>query len=425
MGDKTRGFDKKKIKQIKELIIFAAIVVLVVVHSATIGNVLLLAVSIIMPFAIGAGIAFIINMPMRFVEKKLLGKWNGKGADKFKRPISLVSAIIFIVAVITLVIVTVVPQLVKAVSDIIELIPPSFEKFVNWLQHLFADNPQIMNYLEKIDVSSIDLKGMLSGVVDFASSQLGSVIVGAAGLISGIAGGVIDAIIAMIFALYVLSSKEKLVSQGERVARAFLQKKHYDFVVKTCRLLKKNFHNFLTGQCLEAVILGMLFFIVMTIIGLPYAALAGVLIGFTALIPVAGAFIGCVICAFLILMVSPVKMVIFLITFIVLQQLEGNLIYPRVVGGSVGLPAIWVLVAVSVGGSLMGVVGMLVFIPIFSTIYMLLRDAVNERNEKYEDKSEIHEVLEVIMENPESMNESVANNEISEINEENGRDKED
>lgn len=378
--DNNTGFDRKKMKQIKEIIIFAAVVVFIVLHSGTIGAGLMFALQILMPFIIGAAIAFIINMPMGAIENKVLGKWKGKSADKFKRPVSLILAILSVVAVITLVIVTVLPQLVRTISDIIELIPPSFDKFISWLKKVFADNPQIMNYINEIELESIDWEGMLSSVVNFAKNQLGNVLSGAAGLISGIAGGVVDGVIALIFSLYLLIQKEKLASQAERIVKAYLKEKNYVRVMKTAKLLNKNFHNFLAGQCLEACILGTLFVIVMSIIGLPYPVLAGVLIGFTALIPVAGAFIGCFICAFLILMVSPVDMLIFLVTFLILQQLEGNLIYPRVVGSSVGLPAIWVLVAVSVGGSLMGVIGMLLFIPVFSTVYMLLRDDVNTRN---------------------------------------------
>lgn len=382
MDGENRGFDTKKIKQIKEIILFAAVVVLVVLHSGKIGTAALFVLGIIMPFLIGGIIAFALNMPMSAIENKLLKKWKGKYADKFKRPLSLIMSILMVVALITLVIVIVLPQLVRTVADIINIIPPSFERFVKWLQKLFADNPEIMKYLNEIDTSKIDWAGMLSSVVNFAKNQFGNVLSGVAGLITGIAGGVVDGVIAFIFGIYILLQKERLSTQAERIARAYLKEKNYGRVMKTARLLNKNFHNFLTGQCLEACILGTMFFIVMTILDLPYAALAGVLIGFTALIPVAGAFIGCFICAFLILMVSPVKMVIFLITFLVLQQIEGNLIYPRVVGSSVGLPAMWVLMAVSVGGSLMGIMGMLIFIPVFSTIYMLLRDDVNLRNRK-------------------------------------------
>ena len=176
--------------------------------------------------------------------------------------------------------------------------------------------------------------------------------------------------------------KETLANQGERLMHAYLPEKFYQQTRKVLKLLYKNFSSFISSQCLEAVILGSLFVIVMSIFGFPYAVLIGTLIAVTALVPIVGAFIGCAVGAFLILVEDPLLAVGFVVLFLVLQQLEGNLIYPRVVGNSVGLPAIWVLVAVSVGGSLFGVVGMLIFIPITSTVYTLLREDVNERNAK-------------------------------------------
>lgn len=380
MGDGTRGFDPKKVKQIKEIIIFTAIIMLIVMYSGKLGNLALFVIDITMPFIIGAAIAFIINMPMKAIEEKLLKKWTGKWADKLKRPISMVAAIILVVGIIVVVIITVLPQLITTIKEIIVLIPDAFNKAYDWVLKTFQDNPKIMKYLKEIDPSSIDWSGMLSSVASFAKNQFGHVLAGAASIIGNIANGFLNGIISVIFGIYVLAQKEKLMSQCQRIARAYLKESKYNFVVKTAKLLNTNFHNFLTGQCLEAAILGLMFVVVMTILRLPYPLLAGVLIGFTALIPIAGAFIGCFICAFLILIISPVKMLIFVATFLILQQIEGNFIYPRVVGSSVGLPSLWVLMAVSVGGSLMGVIGMLIFIPIFSTIYMLLREDVNKRN---------------------------------------------
>lgn len=380
MGDGTRGFDPKKVKQIKEIIIFTAIIMLIIMYSGKLGNLALFVIDITMPFIIGAAIAFIINMPMKAIEERLLKKWTGKWADKLKRPISMVAAIILVVGIIVVVIITVLPQLITTIKEIIVLIPDAFNKAYDWVLKTFQDNPKIMKYLKEIDPSSIDWSGMLSSVASFAKNQFGHVLAGAASIIGNIANGFLNGIISVIFGIYVLAQKEKLMSQCQRIARAYLKESKYNFVVKTAKLLNTNFHNFLTGQCLEAAILGLMFVVVMTILRLPYPLLAGVLIGFTALIPIAGAFIGCFICAFLILIISPVKMLIFVATFLILQQIEGNFIYPRVVGSSVGLPSLWVLMAVSVGGSLMGVIGMLIFIPIFSTIYMLLREDVNKRN---------------------------------------------
>ena len=386
MGEGNKGFDSTKIKQIKQLILFCAAVILFVIYSKTLFDICILLIDISMPFIVGVAIAFIINIPMKAIETKILGRWKGKWADRLKRFISMILAILLVVGIIALVIVTVLPQLVTTIKDIISLIPDTFTRLYNWVLKVFKDNPKIMKYLKDIDPKTIDWASMLSGVVDFAKNQFGNVLSGAASIIGSVANGLINGIISVIFGIYVLAQKEKVISQCERIARAYLPKKHYNFVIKTAKILNMNFHNFLTGQCLEAFILGLMFVVVMTILKLPYPILTGVLIGFTALIPIAGAFIGCFICALLILMISPVKMVVFIVTFLILQQIEGNFIYPKVVGNSVGLPSLWVLMAVTVGGSLMGVVGMLIFIPIFSTVYMLLREDVNRRNKRKANK---------------------------------------
>lgn len=194
-----------------------------------------------------------------------------------------------------------------------------------------------------------------------------------------IVSGVANFCIGFVFAVYVLLTKETLAKQAGRLLMAYLPESLYENIVKVASLTEKTFSNFLAGQCVEAVILGTMFFLTLTVMRLPYALLIGVLIAFTALIPIFGAFVGCIVGAFLILMVSPVKALVFLVVFQVLQQIEGNLIYPHVVGGSVGLPSIWVLVAVTLGGSAMGVMGMLVFIPLCSVLYTLLKGAVHNR----------------------------------------------
>ena len=412
MGAENKGFDSKKIKQIKNLIIFTAVITLIVMYSSEIGALAVALIDIVMPFIIGAAIAFVINIPMKVFETKLFGKWNGKTAKVLKRIISMIMSVVLVVGIVTIVVVTVLPQLITTVKEIIALIPNAFQRAYDWGLKIFHDNPKIMKYLKDIDPQSIDWTGMLGNIVDFAKKQFGNVLSGAASIIGNIASGLFNGIISVIFAIYILSQKEKLTSQGERIARAYLKERHYKFVIKTAKLLNVNFHNFLTGQCLEACILGLMFVITMSILKLPYPVLSGVLIGFTALIPIAGAFIGCAICAFLILIVSPVKMIIFIVMFLVLQQIEGNFIYPKVVGNSVGLPALWVLVAVTVGGSVMGVVGMLIFIPIFSTVYMLLREDVNKRNEEKAGKT--LQLIDISDKEPENGNEEVVEENVEE-----------
>lgn len=220
----------------------------------------------------------------------------------------------------------------------------------------------------------------LNDAVRFLQNGVGSMVISTVSVAGTIIGGIVNGAVALIFSLYVLSQKEKLGGQGKRILAAYLPEKRNEQALRVLGILSGNFSSFISGQCLEAVILGAMFVVVLTVCRIPYALLIGVLIAFTALIPIVGAFIGCGVGAFLILVDDPVKAAVFVIIFLVLQQIEGNLIYPHVVGNSVGLPSIWVLMAVTLGGSLMGVTGMLVFIPLFSTAYMLLRDDVNARN---------------------------------------------
>ena len=215
--------------------------------------------------------------------------------------------------------------------------------------------------------------------IDFLKNGAGNVLGTTFSVAMTLINSVMNFVIAFVFACYVLLQKEKLSVQIKKVLYAFFPGKVVRQVLKVASLSYKTFSNFVTGQCLEAVILGTMFFVVMTILKFPYALLVGVVIACTALIPIFGAFIGCVVGTFLILVVNPMRAVAFVILFLVLQQIEGNLIYPHVVGNSVGLPSIWVLMAVTVGGNLMGVVGMLVFIPLTSILYALFRQIVHKR----------------------------------------------
>ncbi len=282
--------------------------------------------------------------------------------------------------VVALVFVIVVPQLGRTIKEIGMQIPVFLNDVYVWLEKQFIAYPEILEQLSKLENMKFDWNSIISSVAGFMTNGIGNVITSTVNVASNIVGGVVNTVIAFIFAIYILFQKEKLSNQGDRVLMAYCKTPVYLYVKKVFALLHKNFSSFIAGQCLEAVILGAMFFAVLAILGFPYALLIGVLIAFTALIPIVGAFIGCAVGVFLILMDDPVKALWFLVIFLVLQQLEGNLIYPKVVGNSVGLPSIWVLVAVSVGGSMMGVPGMLIFIPIVSTLYALLKEDVNRRN---------------------------------------------
>ena len=292
------------------------------------------------------------------------------------RPVSLILSILFVFAVIAIVIVVVIPQLGKTFDSISTGMTAFLPEVQEWLERIFRDWDMIESYIKSLE---FDWKSWLDGVKDFALSGAGSVVSYTMSATMTVINGVVTFFIAFVFSLYILIQKETLGRQCNKVIRAFLAPKTVDKIFYVCSLSHRIFSKFITGQCLEALILGMMFVVSMTIFGMPYALLVGVLIAFTALIPMVGAFIGCFVGAFLILMVNPMQAVFFVILFLVLQQVEGNLIYPHVVGSSVGLPSIWVLFAVTVGGKLLGIVGMLIFIPLFSVMYALFREWVNQR----------------------------------------------
>ncbi len=373
------GFDKVKIKQICFLVLYIAIIALLLIYSDLLFEGLGVGLKILMPFLIGGGIAFILNIPMNAIETRLFKKWQGKTA-KAKRPISLIMSIVLVVAILALVIVAVVPQLritIQTLGDKIELF---WAKLIVWLEGLSTDYPELADKIKELENYEFDWGAITSGIGGFLSNGVTNVISSTMSVASSIIGGIVNVFIAIVFAIYILAQKEKLQNQGSRILDAYVKGKANGRIRDILHRLHVNFTNFICGQCLEAVILGLLFVIFMRIFKLPYAVMIGTLIAFTALIPIVGAFIGCGIGAFMILIDNPIQALWFVILFLIIQQLEGNLIYPRVVGNSVGLPSIWVLVSVSVGGSLFGVVGMLVFIPLVSTLYSLLRDDVNQRN---------------------------------------------
>lgn len=291
-------------------------------------------------------------------------------------------SLLLIVLVLVFVVLTVVPQLGKTLVDLGNKLPAFVDASVEELERLCASNPQIVGYLQELEHMSFDWDKILDGTMRFLQNGVGSMVSSTVSVAGTIIGAVVNIAVAIIFSLYVLSQKERLGDQGRRILSAYLPRRANAQVLRVLGLLNGNFNSFITGQCLEAVILGTMFVIVLAVFRIPYALLIGVLIAFTALIPIVGAFIGCVVGAFLILVDNPAKAVVFVVIFLVLQQVEGNLIYPHVVGNSVGLPSVWVLVAVTLGGSLMGVAGMLLFIPLFSTAYTLFKDDVNMRNEK-------------------------------------------
>ena len=369
------------IKKIRELIVFTALLVVALWKFDVVLGVLKTIGQIIFPFILGGAIVFVINVPMSFLEKKIFEniKKENKAARKLARPVSLLLTIVLVVGVIALVMIGVIPQLTKTMGSLMINITDFIPQIKIWIRDFFHDNREIMNLVDQVQFKPDQaIRWGISLLGNGAGNMMNTTVSAVGSVVSGLA----TFFIAFSFACYVLFQKEKLHVQIRKVLFAFLPKQKAEAFLKVCSLTYRTFANFLTGQCLEAVILGCMFVVTLSILRMPYALLIGVLIAFTALIPIFGAFIGCAVGSFLIFMVSPKQAIIFIIVFLVLQQIEGNLIYPHVVGESVGLPSIWVLAAVTIGGNLMGIVGMLVFIPLLSVVYTIFRKVVYQRLKK-------------------------------------------
>lgn len=368
-------------KEIMVLIVFAAAVCLGVLNFDTLISLVKSFIGMLKPFIIGASIAFVVNLPMKFIEEKWLSHLPEK-LQNSKRTIGIVLSLLFFVAVIAFVVITVIPQMGRTLNQLAQKIPVFFNNVIREAEILLADNPEALAFFNSLELQTMNWNEIIAKVMDFLKSGVGSLVSSTVTVAGSVFGSIVNGVISFIFSIYVLNQKEKLKDQAERLIRAYFKEKTRNRILYVSKLVYRNFSKFLTGQCIEAVILGALFVVAMTIFGMPYAFMIGVLIAFTALIPLVGAFIGCFVGAFFILVDTPIKAVWFIIMFLIIQQLEGNLIYPKVVGNSVGLPSLWVLVAVTLGSSMFGVVGMLMFIPLFSTAYTLIREDVNKRNRK-------------------------------------------
>ena len=385
---------KMYIKKIRELIVFTALLVVALWKFDVVLGVLKTIWDIIFPFVLGGAIAFLTNVPMSFLEKKIFEnvKKKNKIVRKLKRPISLILTIVLVVGVIALVMFGVIPQLTRTMGTLVTSINDFIPQMQSWIGEFFHNNQEIMNLVDQIE---FDPDQAIKWGISLLGNGAGNMMNTTMSAVGSIVSGVATFFIAFSFACYILFQKEKLHIQIRKVFFAFLPRQKADTFLKVCSLTYRTFANFLAGQCLEAVILGSMFVVTLSILRMPYALLIGILIAFTALIPIFGAFIGCAVGSFLIFMVNPQQAILFVIVFLVLQQIEGNLIYPHVVGESVGLPSIWVLAAVTIGGNLMGIVGMLVFIPLLSVLYTIFREFVylrlKKQNIKQVTKTEIEE----------------------------------
>lgn len=333
------------------------------------------------PFVIGAGFAFILNVPMRSIENKFVRITN----VDLRRILAVLTTFLVILLVLTLVFCLLIPQVIETAETVALKLPDFFNNL--WLRFMafLEERPELLAWVtENTSLESFDIGAILEKVLNVVGNSVSTIVSGAFTAIGGLAGILVNGVIAIIFALYCLFNKETLARQGRRLLYAFIPEKVSDQVVRILRLTNSTFSNFLSGQCLEVCILGCLFAVSMAILRLPYIPLVSVLVAVTAFIPVVGAFAGCFFGAFFILVNDPLQALIFVAMFLIVQQIENNLIYPRVVGTSIGLPGMWVLLAVAVGGELMGVAGMFLMIPVASVLYTLLRELTNARLETRE-----------------------------------------
>lgn len=327
------------------------------------------------PLLIGCVIAYIVNILMSFYERHYFPKSQKKFWTNTRRPVCMLAAFVSVVLVVFLLLNIVVPELVAAVELLLSQVPGVIKNLLGWLESKNIVPEDLLAPL-----ANIDWRSKLEQIFSVLTTGVGNILGTAVNVVSSAFSGIVTALFAVIFSIYLLSGKEKLGSQFDCIMKRFMKEKHYTDTRHVLTVLNDSFHKYLVGQFTEALILGGLCTVGMWIFQFPYATMTGAVIAFTALIPVAGGYIGAAIGAFMIMTVSPIKAILFLIYIVVLQQLEGNIIYPRVVGSSMGLPGIWVLAAVTVGGGVMGIVGMLIGVPLAATAYRLLQQSVRKRN---------------------------------------------
>ena len=334
---------------------------------------------VIAPFVIGGVLAFILTVPLRAIESKLLKKVS---KPALKRVLAVALTLLALLLVISLVFWLLIPQLIETVNSLIPTLSDFFGKAQGKITAFLSDNPQLMDWLRNnTDFTSVSWASMVEKAWKVFGNSVSTIFGSAVSAIGGVFSGLFDAMIALVFSVYCLFQKETLARQGRKLLYAFVKENVADSIVRFLRLANSTFSNFLSGQCVEVCILGGLFAICMTIFRMPYVPLISVLIALTAFIPIIGAWTGCIVGAFLILVKDPMLAVVFVVMFLILQLIENNMIYPRVVGTSVGLSGMWVLVAVSIGGDLMGIIGMFLMIPVVSVLYTLLQEITNKRLE--------------------------------------------
>ena len=359
---------------------YVVVLAFIFINIKSVGNIFGSTMGMLKPFLIAICIAFVLNIPMKFYEEKVLDKVIKQ--PKKRRPLAIILTIITIIAIVVGLVLFIIPQLVESGSTLVKNIPD----YVKTLEMFMAEH---FSKTEVFDELWNQVLSMGENIIKVVGQVTGSLVSQVVDITVGVTSTIINFFMGILIAIYILLSKEKLGIQAKKILYAFFDRIKANKVMEVARISHDKFSKFITGQCIEAVILGGLCFIGMTIFSMPYALLVSTIIGVTALVPIFGALIGTIPAAFIIFMVEPMTAVWFVILIVVIQQIEGNLIYPMVVGNSIGLSAIWVLLAITVGGSTFGILGILIGIPLFGVLYTLLSTITNsnlkEKNIKVED----------------------------------------
>lgn len=370
---------KPKENTIIKYIIAAGVVILVVFNFHTIMGIVSNILRILSPIFVGGVIAFVLNLPMKAIEKRFMPRSRNKFINKIRRPISIFLSIIIITLILFVLFYLVVPQLIGVINQLIQVIPEFFSSIQTYLrqyEHAVPELTQIINF-EQFDVASLT-RNAVNWLNDFGTD----IFAGAITTIGSVVGFLINFVLSLMVALFILMGKENLMKQTITLSDTYLPAHRHNQLMYVARVFKDSFEQFLVGEVISATILGLLVTVGMWVFQFPYATMVGVLTGVTALIPYIGAYLSGAVGFLLIFVQSPLQAFFFLIFIVVIQQLEGNLIYPRVVGNSIGLPGLWVIIAITLGGGLMGVVGMLLFVPIFSALFKIIKDDLDYRRNK-------------------------------------------
>ena len=367
--------DKRIIKRNIVILLVAILTIAIIINFKSVLDILKTIWNITFPFILGVGMAFIINIPMNAIEKYFLSKIKIKN-DLIKRALSIIISLLIIFGLLILVISIALPQLIESITNLVTMLPD----FINKTLENIKSNAFFSEYFLDINefINEIDFSKISNIIITYLQKQQFQ-IGDAFSTLMNIVNGFANFFIALVFSIYCLASKEKLIKQFKELIYTILNEDTGDKIVHVGKVFQISFHNFFTGQFTEAVLLGVLTFIGMVILKLPFSNLVSLIIGFGALIPIFGAVIAAAIGALIIAIESPIKSLIFIVFIVILQQIDGNFIYPKVVGKQVGLPPMWVLVAITIGGSILGVVGMLIGVPISSTIYVLLKEYKNAK----------------------------------------------